>query len=271
MRLCGCATFPTVALVLSTGLVISPTPAWSQPASAAAEEDPAIPEPAPRRTREGIEAGGFDEYETAEQKQKRLAAEYGIGLRVRTIYVPRFVFELFVDQAPSGLVKPGAGIEVSRRKGNFEMVLGVEYESLSLQDGFWLGKDSDPNVPEESPDYLEFEDFSWVAADLAFLFSVPMHERLAFRYGAGLGVGVLLGEVRQTDSLCEPDTDDIEEDCEANPDGEQVDEPADLPPVLPVVDLSAGLQWRPAEKMTVNLDAGLRSAVFIGLSSNYYF
>jgi hypothetical protein len=271
MRLCGCATFPTVALVLSTGLVISPTPAWSQPTSSAAEQDPAIPEPSPKRTREGIEAGGFDEYETAEQKQKRLVAEYGLGLRVRTIYVPRFVFELFVDQAPGSLVEPGAGIELSRRKGNFEMVLGLEYESLSPQDGFWLGKDQDPNVPEEAPDYLEFEDFSWVAADLAFLFSVPMNQQLAFRYGAGLGIGLLVGEVRQTDSTCAPDTDDIDEDCEANPEGEQVDEPADLPPVLPVVDLSAGLQWRPAAKMTVNLDVGLRSAVFAGLSSNYYF
>ena len=40
---------------------------------------------------------------------------------------------------------------------------------------------------------------------------------------------------------------------------------------LAVVELMVGLQWRPAPKVTINLDAGIRTAPFAGLSSVVYF
>jgi hypothetical protein len=269
MQLSNGATFAMVATALLALAV--PARARAQSDDDAAEEDPAAAEPAADAPREGIEAGGFDDYETASDRQKRIAPEFGLGVRFRTIYIPKFVIELFYEEATSSVFKPGFGLELSRRKGNFELVIGVEYENLSPDDGFFLGKDADPNVPEQAPDFVVFDDFSWVAADVAFLFSAPINKKLAFRYGAGLGIGVVLGEVRQTDSTCAAGTDDIQTDCMANPNGMQVDEAADLPPVLPVVDLLAGLQWRPAEKLTINLEGGLRSAAFLGLSSILYF
>lgn len=269
MQLSNGGTFAMVASALLALAV--PAPARAQSDDAAGEEDPASAEPAADAPREGIEAGGFDDYETAEEKQKKIAAEFGLGVRVRTIYIPKFVIELFYEEATSSVFKPGFGLELSRRKGNFELVFGLEYENLSPDDGFFLGKDDDPNVPEQAPDYVVFDDFSWVAADVAFLFSAPLNKQLSFRYGAGLGIGVVLGEVRQTDSTCSAGTDDIQTDCMANPNAMQVDEAADLPPVLPVVNLLAGLQWRPAEKFTINFETGLRSVPFLGLSSILYF
>ncbi len=265
MQLSVGATFAMLATALLALAVPAPARAQSDDAG---EEDPAAAEPAADASREGIEAGGFDDYETAEEKQKKIAPEFGLGLRFRTIYIPKFVIELFYEEATSSVFKPGFGLELSRRNGNFELVFGVEYENLSPDDGFFLGKDDNPNVPEQAPDYVVFDDFSWVAADVAFLFNAPLNKQLSFRYGAGLGIGVVLGEVRQTDSTCAPGTDDIQTDCMANPDAMQVDEAADLPPVLPVVNLLAGLQWRPAEKLTINLETGLRSVPFLGLSSN---
>jgi len=269
MQLSIGGTFAAVGVALIAMAI--PVAAWAQSDDGAGEQDPASPEPVNDAPREGIEAGGFDDYETAEDKQRKIAPEFGLGVRVRTIYIPKFVIELFYEEATSSVFKPGFGLEFSRRKGNFELVIGVEYENLSPSDGFFLGKDSNPNVPEQAPDYIEFDDFSWVAADVAFLFNAPLNKQLSFRYGAGLGVGVVLGEVRQTDSTCAANTDDIQTDCMRNPNAMQVNEAADLPPVLPVVDLLAGLQWRPAEKFTINLEGGLRSVPFLGLSSMLYF
>lgn len=266
MRLSFVGAFASVAASLTMGAA----GAQAQD-GAAAEEDPATEKPVESPTREGIEGGAFDDYETVEEKEKRVAPEYGLGVRLRTVYVPKFALELFVEEASGSVFRPGFGLEFSRRKGNFELVLGVEYENLSPRDGFWLGNDSDPNVPEEAPDFYEFDNFSWVAADLAFLWGAPINDKLSFRYGFGLGIGVVLGEVLQTDSTCAPGTDDIQVDCMANRSGEQVDDPADLPPVLPVVDLLAGLQWKPAEKVTINFETGFRSAAFLGLSTNFYF
>ncbi len=224
---------------------------------------------------EGIEGGGFDDYQTAEEKREaKLAAEYGVGARFRMIYVPTLILELFVDEASSRILQPGFGLELARRKRNVEVVLGVEFERATPDDGFWLGKDQDPNAPGETPDYLEFDGLGWISADVAVRWTAPFNDKLAFRYGAGLGLGVVLGEVLQTDTTCAPGTDDITQDCMPDTvaaEGRQLDEPADLPPVFPVVELLIGLQWRPAPKVTINLDAGIRTAPFAGLSSVVYF
>jgi hypothetical protein len=273
MRLAISGTFAVVAAALVIGSAPGEARAQTEQPEGD-EDDPGAEEPGESTPKEGIEGGGFDDYETAEEKQAKVAAaEYGVGVRVRTIYVPKFLLELFVEKASSGVFKPGFGLEVSRRKGNFELVIGAEYENVSPDDGFWLDKGDDPNVPEEAPDYLEFDNLSWVTADVAFLFNAAFNDRLSFRYGAGLGIGVVIGEVLQTDSTCVAGTgeDDIEENCMENPNGEQVNDPADLPPVFPVVNLIMGLQFRPIDKLTINLETGIRTVGFFGLSSTYYF
>src|SRR6266545_3243871 len=262
------------AMVALGGARVAPVEAQTQPpAEPGDDDDAAAGEPAAAPAKEGIEAGGFDDYQTAEDRKKaRVAVEYGVGLRFRTVFVPKPVLELFVDKASGGVFKPGIGLELTRRKGNFELVLGLEWENVSPKNGFWLDKGDDPSVPAETPDFIEFNSLAWVTADLAFLFSAAMTEQLAFRYGAGLGIGVVTGEILQTDSLCEPGTNagNIQQNCMENPNAAQINEPADLPPVFPVVDLVIGLQWKPIDKLTLNLETGIRTLAFFGLSSTYY-
>lgn len=264
------ASFATATTALAIG--------WAAPPAAAQSDDPDDEDPSferdTSRTKEGIEGGAFDDYETAEEKRREQdKPEYGIGVRFRTVFVPKPVFELFVEEASSGLFTPGFGLELARRKDRLEVVLGFEYESLSPDDGFWLDKGDDPNVAAETPDFLEFDDLAWVTADVAFLYNAPLGRRASFRVGGGVGIGLLLGEILQTDSTCVPGTDDIRQDCTADPvamEGRQFDDPADLPPVFPVVNLIMGLQWRPVDKLTFNLETGLRTVGFVGLSSTLY-
>jgi opacity protein-like surface antigen len=248
------------AFAIAAALCAGHAAAWAQEPE---EEDDGALAP------EGIEAGGFAEYEKA-GRADRIVPEYGVGLRLRGVFVPKGLLELFVEEASSGVFHPGFGLELNRRKGDFELVLGLEYEKVSPKDGYWLEKGDDPEVPGQAPDLVEFEGLSWFTVDLTFAFRSDINEQLSFRYGAGFGLGLVFGEAYQTDSVCTGRN--IQEDCTPiTGGGGQIRDPAGIPPVFPVVNLLAGLQYRPTEKMTVNLEAGMRTLFFFGLSSSYYF
>jgi hypothetical protein len=44
-----------------------------------------------------------------------------------------------------------------------------------------------------------------------------------------------------------------------------------LPPVFPVVNAIVGFQFRPSPKAVINLEGGIRTIPFIGLSAGYLF
>src|SRR5205085_2098898 len=51
--------------------------------------------------------------------------------------------------------------------------------------------------------WVEFEDFAFLSADVSFIWHKPLSKFFALRYGAGLGVGFVLGEmIRQDASGC---------------------------------------------------------------------
>ncbi|MEO8552712.1 MAG: hypothetical protein ABI678_22195, partial [Kofleriaceae bacterium] len=44
----------------------------------------------------------------------------------------------------------------------------------------------------------------------------------------------------------------------------------DLPPVFPVINGIIGFQFHPIDKMVINLEAGIRTLPFFGLSVGYF-
>jgi hypothetical protein len=44
----------------------------------------------------------------------------------------------------------------------------------------------------------------------------------------------------------------------------------DLPPVFPVINGIIGFQFHPMDKMVINLEGGIRTLPFIGLSVGYF-
>jgi len=199
------------------------------------------------------------------------AVEHGVGIRLRNVFVPQAMIELFVEEAASGMSTFGFGIDYVRRKGDFELVLGFEYENVSPDDGFYLEKGD--VAPGEPPDRIVFDGLAWATLDVAFVFHKELHEKFALRYGAGFGLGIVLGEVLQTDSVCT--SADIQNDCTVVPPGTpgaQINDPSDdVPPVFPVVNIILGAQYRPAKNITINLEGGMRSLFFVGLSSAFFF
>jgi hypothetical protein len=236
------------------------------------EEGPSPEESKPTEKGTGVEEGGFDNYAKAEEKKKKkIVPEYGVGLRLRGVFEPAFMMNLFVEEQTSGgMFHPGFGLELNRRKGDFELVLGFEYENVSPDDGYWLEKGDDGTSPGQTPDFVDFDGLSWFTTDLTFMFHSAMSEKVAFRYGAGFGLGIVFGDALQTDTNCSGT--DFENDCTLDMGGgAQVNDPADIPPVFPVVNLILGAQFRPSRAVSINVETGLRTLFFFGVSGTYYF
>lgn len=217
------------------------------------------------------------ESDQARQIEKDLAqvaetpVEWGVGLRLRYVVIPKFLLEQFWEEVSTGPANPGFGVDVIRRRGDFEFSFGLEWESLAGDDGFWLEKGDDAVSNGQTPDFVEFDGFSWLTLDASFVFHKPLHEMFALRYGGGFGLGFIFGEVKQTDSLCTGRNINDPGVCMINQGGEQINDPADIPPVFPVINLVLGGQFRPIPKLAINFEVGLRTAFYTGVGAQYMF
>ncbi len=194
-------------------------------------------------------------------------ARWGLGIRARGIFVPKAMLEWWWEEVSGSVFQPGFGLDVVRIKEDFELRMGLEWDPISTRDGYWLERGDDALSAGEEPDFTEFKNFGWITADATFIFHWTLAEFFAIRYGAGLGIGVLLGKIDSTDAVCT--SRNIQQDC--MPRVNALPEEKNVPPVFPVVNLLAGVQFRPHEDITINIEAGLRTLPFFGLSAAWLF
>ncbi len=240
----------TAAMVGAATLMGTAAAASAQAALDDEEEVPATTESTP--SEEGAQWGD--------------KAHVGVGLRLRNVRVPQGLIEIFVERANGGSSEFGIGLEVSRRKGNFEVQFGLEYEKIYIEPGIWIDKGD--TIPEDEPDFVEFRDFGWVTAEVSFLNHTPIAKQFALRYGGGAGIAIMRGDVVRTDYRCSSaDTDS----CSESPAAENIDEPYEIPPVMLIVNAIIGVQIRPIESVFINIEGGLRTVPFFGTTLGYYF
>jgi hypothetical protein len=193
--------------------------------------------------------------------------EFGIAARIRNVRVPESLIQLFVDDAPDAVSQAGFGLELARRKGNFELQLGLEYDRIHMQDGVWIEKDKP--IPANEPDFVEFDGFGWLSLEVNFINHTELASNFYLRYGGGIGLGILLGEIRRTDLQC---TTDDPDSCSEYAGAVNQDAPYDLKtPVIPIVTGLVGLQYRAGGNLAFNLEGGIRTVPFWGGSIGYYF
>ena len=224
---------------------------------------------------------------TESDAPKETPVEYGVGVRVRGVFVPKAEIELFVERAgDNGSRTLGLGLDFTRRRGNVELQLGIEFEGIDPGEGVWI--ESGKNVANGDPADVVLarkdqpEKLGWVTFEFTFLNHAPITKNLSVRYGGGAGIGIVLGELRHYNMLCNGATNEMPSPgCEPPvppfngtgtfQDGNQTPVAYNLPPVFPVVNAIIGLQFKPTEKMTINLEGGIRTFLFFGLSSSYFF
>lgn len=213
--------------------------------------------------------------------------EYGVGLRLRSVYIPKPILGLFLERAAGGSQNIGIGADITRRRGNTELQLGFEYEKITVGEGVWINKGD--SVPSNEADYVLSPEHSghslgWFTIEFTFINNAPINKWLAFRYGGGAGIGILAGELDHYNIQCAPGSSNSSPEPGCVPPrfggqgqytdpqpGQAIQVAYNLPPVFPVVNAIIGLQFKPLEKWTINLEGGIRTLPFLGVESSYFF
>src|SRR5688500_15642318 len=204
---------------------------------------------------------------TEEEVEDPNRTRIGAGIRLRRGFVPQGLIELFVESAPGGSSEWGFGIEVVRRKGDFEVQFAVQSDSIYVKDGYWVDKGDE--IPADEPDFVTFDSFGWISAEVTFLNHSPIIDQLAIRYGGGAGIAVVRGEVSRDDAICtSPDFDSCMHPYAG---AENIDEPYDIPPVMLIVNAVLGVQIRPIDNLFINIEGGLRTIPFFGITAGGFF
>ena len=239
-------TAAAVALMLGFG-------AGSASAQAALEEEEEETQPPPSTETPGLYAP--------------IETHVGLGLRLRNVRLPKSMLEAFVERANGGASNFGIGLELTRRKGQFEFQFGLEYEKIFIEPGIWIDKGD--MIPQDEADYVEFEDFGWFTLEASFMYHTEIVPQFSIRYGGGAGLGIIMGDVVRTDQICtSADTDS----CNEKPGAENNKTPYEnIPPVFLVVNAIVGVQIRPTQELFINIEGGLRTLPFFGTTIGYYF
>jgi hypothetical protein len=208
--------------------------------------------------------------------------EYGVDLRLRRVFVPKGLLELFVERSAGGASNTGFGVDLVRRRGTLELQLGFEFEHIEVGEGAWINKGD--NVPSAEADYIISADragtaLGWFTVEFTFLNHAVINKMFSVRYGGGAGIGFVTGELQKYDVICAgtATNDNPEPGCTPSAlggmgsDPDNSPEPYDLPPVFPVVNAIIGLQIKPTPKAVINIEGGIRTLPFIGVSGGYFF
>lgn len=208
--------------------------------------------------------------------------EYGVDLRLRRVYVPNWMIGLFTERSAGGAANTGIGVDLVRRRGNLELQLGFEFEHTQPGEGVYIN--SGDNVAQgDEADYIISADHAgknlgWATIEFTFLNHAPIGKYLAVRYGGGAGLGIITGELQHYDVICNGATNDNPEPgcvpptSPFNGSGTATGPVAyDFPPVFPVVNAIIGLQIRPTPKAVINIETGIRTIPFFGMSAGYFF
>jgi hypothetical protein len=258
------AAFLGVALAAGSALAQDNPPPPSGPP---AKEVPVTPGSAPKQVTQ--KKLNVDEPEVAAAEP---SAQVGIGARGRFIFLPQSVLQLFLGHATS-MTSFSVGGEVVRKKGNLDIVFGLEYANISPKDGLYLEKGKDPANFGDSPDYVHFNNFSMISLDGSFIWHSDLTDFMQLRYGAGIGVGFLLGDIEKQKTSCASNTtvDQLDDPNTTQCVRQPTVKNADKPPVVPIVNLLAGIRFKLGEQGSINLELGFRDVFFGGLSLDYFF
>ena len=222
---------------------------------------------------------------------KDTVVRYGAGFHIRGIFVPTWFLNLFLD-ASTPLNSVAVGGEFVRRKGNFDLIASMDFGFYSPRDGNYLGKGDDPQT---ETDYVQFRDLNLLAFNVHFIWHYPIVPWVSFVYGAGVGFGIVLGDIFRISNDPERCNQDNVEDIDQcypkgmdparrdeflaqntgtgsdSPDDPHLFKEDDVWPVVPVVHLLVGFNFKISDQFAVRLDGGFRNAFYVGATSHYFF
>ncbi len=244
--------------------------------------NPAVDDAAAAPAADGTPAPAVQAPEDGKDEKK---VQYGVGVRIRNVRAPKGMLQLFVESAPGGVSNLGIGLDLVRRRGNVELQLGFEFEHIQPAEGVWIQSNSDVAAGDEAdyivdPERNSDKSLGWFTIEFTFLNHAPITKNVAIRYGGGAGIGIVTGElgrynvicVGATNSMPEPGCVPVRFGGTAIPsEGGDAVVAYELPPVFPVVNAIVGVQIKPVPQLTINVEGGIRTFPFFGISGGYFF
>lgn len=258
---------------LSAALLLTAAPAWAQ------------------TTTPDVTAAVMATPAPAEPLRFGRSTEHSVGLRMWMFAVPSWMVGLFasVNDAWPGAYNLAIGPEYTYRRGNLDVVVGLQYTGLQAPDGYFHGSNEGDQATERVKSSL------WTLyANALFLWHVRPNDWFEFQYGAGVGLGYVGGDLYRNQVYRETPPAGSFRDCAGvgNPgttttDGQRYCDGANqhygsytepritsdgsIPPVIPWISLPhIALHFRPHRHFDIRLDGGFALIGFYGGGALHY-
>jgi hypothetical protein len=173
-------------------------PAEAAPAPAPVDTPP--PAPAPTEAAPPPEAAapapaGDELAPITDVYEKPAKTYYFVGLRYRGTIIPKFMMNLFVDEGAT-VYSNSVGIELDIRRDNFSLIPSINYVGYGFGDTLFLQKGKDPSQEFNYSDISSSLFGIYAEADI--LWSKDISKNVAFEYGAGFGIGAIVGSLHDS-------------------------------------------------------------------------
>jgi hypothetical protein len=218
---------------------------------------------------------------------------HALGARVRGLFVTPAMMAPYLKNS-TGMEGASFAVEYIYRYPAFDVVTSLDMSFVNPHDGNYLSNIGD-HPPELDTHYTQFRNLSFLSADVSII-GHHAWNWFELRYGAGLGLGVVFGDVLLTNNgspgcatspgdttqcyplgimLNQPDT---EAKLKATETG-QLDTAGsphrhvstDKPPVMGVLNILVGANFRVHRHGMLQVEVGFRDAIFVGVGGHYIF
>lgn len=120
-----------------------------------------------------------------------------IGLSFRNVMVPDFIIDIFTDVYHNGepwAFNPTFGLEYTYRTDGFSVVVNGLYSDFG-----GVGAFKPKGDPDDETEIWE-SDISMLWLHASLLWSTEFNKYVALEYGVGVGVGLVLGDLKRTEA-----------------------------------------------------------------------
>lgn len=221
--------------------------------------------------------------------------KFGIGLHIRAMFIHPWLLGLFFDQS-TPLNSMGFGGEFIYRRGTLDIIGSIDFGFYSPKDGNFLENGKNPAT---EVDYISFDGLNVLAFSVHFIKHHEILPWMSFIWGGGVGIGIVLGNIFRVSAGkgCDSETAGDESRCMPNSptwdpkspgrwlndpanQGKESDDGPNTPkrwkedgvwPVVPIVHLLVGLDFKISDQFGVRIDGGFRNAFYVGATGNYFF
>lgn len=234
------------------------------------------------------------------------AGPHALGLRARWLTVPGWAIAPYVDAHTELNAGWSVGLEYLYRRPAFDVVVSVDYSWLEARSGNYLGGGNDPATETH---FIRFDRLSSISADVSLIGHWNLTPWMEIRFGGGLGIGGVLGNLYQINSNsgctkenagdstvcypknvgpiqkvdeatvqklesvgCTPDFANNGMDTPSHPCLRKVDTYPFNARVVPVLNVLLGLRFRAHKNVYIHVDGGFRLAAFyLGAGPEFRF